>query len=153
VSIESELTEELQDAMRARDRGRLDVIRQIRTEVANRAAEPGFAGAIDDRLYQQVIASYIKKMSKAREEYEALGDRGAQMVRKLAFEISYLERWLPRKRSEEETRELVREALAELGVDDTGQTGRVIGHLMKQYPDELDGSLVNRLVQEELGSG
>lgn len=153
LSIADELQDELQDAMRAKDRPRLDVIRQVRTEASLRASAPGFSGEMDDELYQEVITSYVKKMSKARDEYKALGDQGAEMAAKLEFEISYLNRWLPQMRGEEETRQLVREAVAELGVEDPEQSGRVIGHLMKAYPGELDGGLVNRLVQEELAAG
>ncbi|HEY5578650.1 MAG TPA: GatB/YqeY domain-containing protein, partial [Acidimicrobiia bacterium] len=110
MSIELELQQELEAAMRSRDKPRLDVIRQVRTEVSIKVAEPGFAGSIDDDLYRAVIGSYVKKMAKAKEEYDSLGERGAPMAAKLEFEISYLGRWLPRLLSEEETRSLVRQA-------------------------------------------
>ena len=142
----------MEDAMRAKDRARLDVIRQIRTEATLRAAEPNFDGEIDDALYTQVISSYIRKMSKAQDEYQALGDAGAEMAEKLAFEVSYLERWVPAKLSEDETRVIVRDAIADLGADDPKLAGRVIGHVMKQHGDDVDGAVVNRLVREELGS-
>ena len=45
---------------------------------------------------------------------------------------------------------MVKAAMAELGVDDPKQMGRVIGHVMKSRAD-LDGGLVNKLVREELG--
>lgn len=150
MTIDVELQAELEDAMRTRDRARLDVIRQIRTEAKVRASAPGFTGALDDELYRDVMSSYVKKMAKAKEEYEGLGERGAAMAEKLGFEIAYLQRWLPRVRDPEETRRLVREAITELGVDDPRQAGRVIGHLMKIHPGELDGSLVSALVREEL---
>ncbi|MFQ5968233.1 MAG: GatB/YqeY domain-containing protein [Acidimicrobiia bacterium] len=150
MTIADELQAELEDAMRAKDRARLDVIRQVRTEASIRASAPGFFGEVDDDLYQEVISSYVKKMSKARAEYEALGEAGAEMAEKLAFEVSYLDRWLPQMQDEEETRALVRGAISELGVEDPKQAGRVIGHLMKAHPGELDGGLVNRLVREEL---
>ena len=150
MTIAEELQAELEDAMRTKDRARLDVIRQVRTEASIRASAPGFSGEIDDDLYQDVISSYVKKMGKARQEYEELGERGSEMAEKLAFEISYLDRWLPQVKDEEETRALVRDAIGELGVEDPKQAGQVIGHLMKAHPGELDGAVVNRLVREEL---
>ncbi len=149
MSIKDDLQAELKAAMKARDRRRLDVIRQIETEVSRHATAPGFKGEIDDDLYQTVIVGYVKKMEKAKREYDQMGERGRDMADKLAFEIEYLERWLPTMRSEEETRRLVDEAIAELGVDDPKQAGRVIGHLMKTYGD-LDGATVGRLVRERL---
>lgn len=149
MSIKDELQTELKAAMKARDRRRLDVIRQIETEVSRRTTAPGFSGTVDDELYRSVIAGYVKKMEKARGEYEQMGDRGRDMADKLAFEIEYLGRWLPKKLSEDETRRLVEEAIAELGVDDPKQAGRVIGYLMKTHAD-LDGATVGRLVRERL---
>lgn len=153
MSIKNELAGELRAAMLARDARRRDVIRQIETEVTRKVTAPGFHGEADDGLYEQVISSYVKKMTKARDEYAALGERGEAMAEKLGFEVEYLSRWLPATRSEEETVALVREAIRELGVDDPKSAGRVIGHLMKSHRGELDGALVGTLVRRELGAG
>ncbi|MFQ5948867.1 MAG: GatB/YqeY domain-containing protein, partial [Acidimicrobiia bacterium] len=150
--IQEQLAAELRDAMKSRDRRRMDVIRQVETEMSRAKSEPGFQGELDDGLYRRVIAAYVKKMDKARREYEELGDRGRHQAEKLAFETDYLQRWLPEALGEDETRELVRQAIAELGVQDPKMVGRVVGHLMKSGREGLDGSLVNRLVREELDS-
>ncbi|MFQ5523530.1 MAG: GatB/YqeY domain-containing protein [Acidimicrobiia bacterium] len=154
MTIQEELTAELRDAIKSGDRGRRDVIRQIQTEVATASTQAGFSGEVDDDFYRKVIASYVKKMDKSRQEYEGLGERGREMAEKLAFEIEYLSRWLPKKLGDEETRRLVREAIAELGVaGDEKAVGRVTGHLMKSRGKDLDGALVNRIVREELTAG
>lgn len=154
MSIHDELRAELEDAMRARDARRRDVIRQIETEVATARSASGFSGEVGDELYRSVIASYTKRMQKSVEEYEQLGERGAEMAEKLSFEVDYLSRWLPTSLGEDETRSLVRTAIADLGVaGDPKAMGRVIGHVMKSGGEELDGSLVSRLVREELGAG
>lgn len=151
MAIHEELTAELKDAMRARDRARLDVIRQIETEVSKAKTEPGFTGEADDPLYRSVIAAYSKKMDKARDEFAALGERGAEAVTKLTFEIDYLSRWLPQGLSEDETREVVRIAIKELRASDAKQLGQVVGHIMKNGPRGVDGAMVKRLVSEALG--
>lgn len=150
MGIQEELVAELQDAMRARDKPRASVIRQVQTEVAVAKSAPGFTGELDDELYTATIVSYVKKMEKARLEFEALGERGADQAAKLAFEVDYLSRWTPQLPGEDETRAIVVDAIAELGVDDPKMIGRVMGHIMKSDV-ELDGGLVNRLVREELG--
>ena len=151
MSIQEELSAELRDAMKAKDVRRRDVIRQIQTEVATAKSQPDFEGEADDAFYQRVIGSYVKKMDKSRAEYSEMGERGAAMADKLAFEVDYLSKWLPKKLGEVETRELVREAIDELGVkDDEKAAGRVTGHLMKSRGDDLDGARVNRIVREEL---
>lgn len=154
MTIKEELGAELRDAMKTGDKLRRDAIRQIETEVSTARGRPDFSGDVDDELYQSVIASYVKKMGKSRAEYEELGERGQAMAEKLGFEVEYLSRWLPKKLGDEESRALVRETIAELGVEgEEKAAGRVIGHLMKTRGDDLDGSLVNRLVREELAAG
>jgi len=151
MTIQEQLTAELRDAMKAKDAPRRDVIRQVQTEAATARSHPDFTGEVDDAFYEKVIASYVKKMDKSREEYTALGERGEEMADKLAFEVEYLSRWLPSKLDEEATRRLVVEAIAELGAaGDEKAAGRVTGHLMKSHGQDLDGGLVNRLVREEL---
>ncbi len=151
MAIKDELHTQLQEAMRAKDRRRMDALRSVETEVSRARSEPGFSGEVDDDLYLKVIGSYVKKMEKAKAEYEQLGDKGAAQAEKLAFEVEYLSQWLPATLSEEETREIVRAAIAELGADDPGMAGRVIGSVMKSGRPGLDGGMVNRVVREELG--
>lgn len=151
MSIKEELAAELKDALRSGDRNRKDVIRAIETEVSRAKAEPGFEGDINDDLYRSVIASYVKKMTKARQEYDEMGDRGTEMAVKLAFETEYLSRWLPSLLDESATKNLVYEAITELSADDPKRAGQVVGHIMQKHRGEVDGALVNRLVREALG--
>ncbi len=154
MSIKEELAAELREAMRSQDAPRRDVIRQIETEVAVARSDPDFDGEVDDDLYRQVIGSYVKKMDKARQEYLDVGERGAALAAKLGYEVEYLSRWMPRKLDEDATRQMVRDAIEELGVaGDEKAAGRVTGHIMKSHGKDVDGGLVNRLVREELTSG
>ena len=152
MPIHEEMSAELRDAMRQRDRRRLDVIRQVESEVSRAKSEPGFSGEVDDALYARVIAAYVKKMDKAREEFALAGERGRAAVEKLGFEIEYLGRWLASGMDDSAVKEVVRVALMELRVNDPKQAGQVIGHIMKNGPKGLDGSQVSRLVREALGA-
>ncbi|MDX1448278.1 MAG: GatB/YqeY domain-containing protein [Acidimicrobiia bacterium] len=150
-TIAEQLDTELKDAMRSKDVARRDVIRQIRSEVGVARSAPGFDRNEGDDFYRSVIASYVKKMQKSLAEYEGLGERGAAMADKLRFEIEYLSRWLPSKLDEAATTALVDRVIADLGVaGDPAAAGRVIGSIMKEHRDEVDGGLVNRLVKERL---
>jgi len=150
MTIKEEFAADLRAAIKGRDKARSNVIRQVETEIAVAKSAPGFRGSVDDDLYRATIAAYVKKMDKARKEFDALGERGAEQAAKLVYEVEYLSRWAPKLPGEDETRSIVRGAIAELGVDDPKMVGRVMGHIMKSGV-ELDGGLVNRLVREELG--
>jgi uncharacterized protein YqeY len=99
------------------------------------------------------MASYAKKMDKAKAEFEEAGERGAAMAAKLGWEVAYLSRWLPKMLDEESTAALVRSTIEEMGVaGDPKASGRVIGQIMRTHKGELDGALVNRLVAETLNA-
>ena len=149
MSIETELDDELKDALRSKDKARLDVIRQIRTEVTKALSEPGRRDTESDDLHLTVIGAYVKKMDKARREYEGYGERGAEMTKKLADEIEYLGRWLPETASAGEVDAIVAEAIASVGATDVKQTGQVIGFIMKNHQG-LDGGAVNQAVRAAL---
>jgi len=151
ASIKEQLAEELKNAMKTHDVDRRDVIRMVESEVSLAKSAAGFKGEVNDDLYRQVIASYSKKMDKARTEYLELGPRGEEMARKLGWEVEYLSQWLPTKLDQDATEALVLATISELGVaGDPKAAGRVIGQIMKSHKDEVDGGLVNRLVAAAL---
>lgn len=153
TTIADQLDAELKDAMRAKDSARREVIRQIRAEAGVARSAPGFDRNEGDDFYRAVIGSYVKKMQKSLAEYEGLGDRGREMADKLRFEVDYLSRWLPSKLDDAATAEIVDRAIADLGVTgDPSAAGRVIGEIMKDHKDEVDGAAVNRIVRERLDS-
>lgn len=155
MSIRNELRSELINAMKSGDRGRRDAIRSVEADIQTRRTAPGFSGSgEDDDFYQQVIGSYVKKMRKAASEYADLGGRGREMSEKLSFEVEYLSRWLPARLDEDQSRKLVAETVALLGVEGQPRAqGRVMGHIMKAHRQKVDGGLISRLVSEALTTG
>ena len=147
MALIDDLSTALKDAMKAKDKPKLDAIRQVQTEVAKKKAEKGEEAT--DALVLGVISSYVKKMVKAVEEYNSLGDRGVEMAAKIQFEIDYLSEWLPEQLSEDEVSKIIDDVLAELGDVDMSQMGKIIGAVMAKA-DGLDGSTVSRLVREKI---
>ena len=149
MTIQEQLAAEQKAAMKSGDRATLNVIRQIQSEISMAKAAPGFDGEVDDDLYLATIATYVRRMSKARGEYEELGERGREQADRLTFEIDYLSAYLPQKLDEAATRALVDQTIASLGATDPKMTGQVIGAVMKSGED-VNGALVARLVNEAL---
>jgi uncharacterized protein YqeY len=152
MSVETQIHERLKDAMRAKDARTADCIRMIKTKHMERRTAAGFKGPLDDTLWLDVIATYQKQLRKSREEYVAIGERGADAVAQLDFEIGFCAQFLPKAASDDETRSIVRETVARLGVSDAKQTGRVVGDIMKAHKGKLDPATVKRFVDEELAA-
>ena len=152
MSIEAQIGELLKESMRSRDQKTADCLRMIKTKHMERRTAAGFKGALDDALWLDVIASYQKQLRKSREEYVAVGERGAEMLPQLDFEIEVCARFLPKAAGEDEVLAAVREAVGRLGVSDPKQTGRVVGEIMKANKGRFDPAMVKRLVETELAS-
>ena len=151
MNIEEALRADLSSAMKSKEREKLDAIRSVQAEVSTAKSAPGFKGEVDDDLYRRKIATYVKRISKSKAEYDALGESGVGQSEKLAYEIDYLGKYLPKVLDEDATRELVGRVISDLGAESGTPAGRVIGAVMKSGED-LDGALVNRLVSEALES-
>ena len=147
MALIDDLSTALKEAMKAKDKPKLDAIRQVQTEIAKKKSEKGEEAT--DELVLGVISSYVKKMTKAVEEYKSLGERGIEMAEKIQFEIDFLSGWLPEQLSEEEVSTIIDEVLSTMGDVDMSQMGKIIGAVMAKA-DGLDGSMVSKLVREKI---
>ena len=147
MALIDDLSTSLKEAMKAKDKPKLDAIRQVQTEIAKKKSEKGEEAT--DELVLGVISSYVKKMTKAVEEYQSLGDRGVEMAEKIQFEIDFLSEWLPERLSDQEVEKIIDEVLGEFGEVDISQMGKIIGAVMSKS-EGIDGSVVSRLVKEKL---
>jgi hypothetical protein len=148
--IETQLQDLLKESMRNRDTRTADCVRMIKTKHMERRTAAGFKGPLDDALWLDVIAAYQKQLRKAREEYAGLGERGAEKLPQLDFEIEVCARFLPQLAGEDEVRAAVKEAIVRLAVTDSRQAGKVLGDIMKTQKGKFDPAMVKRLVEAEL---
>ena len=150
MSIEAQIGDLLKEAMRSKDLQTADCIRMIKTKHMERRTAAGFKGPLDDALWVDVIASYQKQLRKSREEYAGLGEKGASFLPQIDFEIEFCARFLPKLAGDDETRAVVKDAIARLGITDPKQAGRVVGDVMKTNKGKLDPGAVKRIAEAEL---
>jgi uncharacterized protein YqeY len=150
VALAHQLDETLRGAIKDRDTRAANVVRMLKTRLAERTTAKGFSGDVDDVLVLEVIGAYRKQLQKALAEYEKLGDRGAAQAGELKFEIAFCERFLPKGMDESSLRALVAERLQALGITDAKQTGRLVGDVMKTHKGQVDAGDVKRVADELL---
>lgn len=150
MSLEAQLREQLTASIKAKDMKTANLIRMINTKVMERRTAKGFSGTVDDALFLDVIATYKKSMEKARGDYVNAGDRGKEQLAEIDFEVEWCSKFLPQGLSEDELREAVAKAVAELPQKDPKMAGRVIGTIKKQFGDRADAQLVKKLADELL---
>ena len=94
---------------------------------------------------------YAKQRKEAIEMYEKGGRQ--DLVEKEKAELAVVESYLPKQMSEEEIRELVKEAIEATGASSPKDIGKVMQHVMPKVKGRADGSVVNKIVREMLANG
>jgi uncharacterized protein YqeY len=150
MGLEQTLDDTLKQAMKDKDTRTADVVRMVKTRLAERRTAKGFTGEVDDALVRDVISAYRKQLQKAIGEFEKAGERGAAQAARLRFEVEFLERYLPRGLDEASVRALVQERLAALGLRDPKQVGRLVGDVMRTHTGQVDAADVKRIAEELL---
>jgi uncharacterized protein YqeY len=150
MTIEERLNQELIKAMKARDQKVTDAIKMVKTRIAEKRTSKDFKGTITDEVVSEVIEAYMRQLKKGIEEMKQVAGEDHPLLQKYRFEIDYLSGFLPKKMGEEEMRALIKEKIVALGVSGKGSSGKVMGAIMKEYKDKVDGALLRKLVEEEL---
>ena len=150
MPLEQQLNDTLKEAMKAKDQRTSDVVRMLKTKLMERRTAKGFSGTVDDALVQDVIAAYRKQLQKAVEEFANLGDKGAEQVDQLKFEIAFCEKFLPKGMDEGALRTLVKERMGALGINDAKMVGRLVGDIMKSHKGQVEAGDVKRIAEELL---
>jgi uncharacterized protein YqeY len=150
MALEQRLTDELTQAIRAKDMRTADVVRMLKTRLQERRTAKGFTGQVDDALVTDVIGAYRKQLQKALAEYDKLGERGATQATQLRFEIQFCERFLPKGLDATALRSLVQERAKALGITDPKQVGRLVGDVMKTHKGQVDAADVKKIAEELL---
>jgi uncharacterized protein YqeY len=147
MSIAERVTEQMKQAMKARDERRLAALRSMRTAFLNEMKKDGSTSIPD-----AVCEGLLRKLEKQRKEsIEAFSNAGrAELAAAEQAELAVIQEFLPRLADEAKTRGWIDEAIAQTGAAGAKDVGKVMGALMKAHKGEIDGDLARRLVQERL---
>lgn len=148
--LQETITEDLKSALRAGEKLRLSVLRDIKTGISNQLVSDGQKpdGELADEDIIEVIAGLAKQRREAVEEFSA-GGRD-EMAEKEAKELEILEEYLPEKMDEDELETLVESAIAEVGAEGMSDMGQVMGKVMQEVGPATDGDDVRKIVEEKL---
>jgi len=140
------IEDELQGAMRARDRERTDTLRMILASL--RAAEKELLRPLKEDEELQVLQRERKRRVEAAEAFRAGGREEQAEAEERELEI--LEEFMPEPLSEDEIDEIVDDVIAEVGATSMADLGRVMADVMPQIAGRADGSQVSQIVREKL---
>ncbi len=146
LSILDKLNQDMKEAMRAKDKQRLTVIRSVKSSVQNEAINAGHE--LSDEEVLTVLNREMKQRRESLQEFEKAGRE--DLVDKIQQEISVLADYMPEQLSDKELQAVVDETIAETGASSKADMGRVMGAVMPKVKGRADGTAVRTLVQQSL---
>ena len=147
MTLQERIDSDLKDAMRAKDAGKLAVLRMLKSAVKYAAIEKP-DGVLDDTAATQVIRKQVKQRQDSIESFEKGGR--PELAAKEKEEMEILNAYLPKGLSAEELSALVREAITEVGATSKAQMGAVMKTLQAKVAGRADGKALSAEVQRQL---
>ena len=146
MSLKDQITEDMKNAMRAKEVARLGTIRLLLAAIKQRE--------VDDRIVMDdasVIAT-VEKMIKQRKDSISQFEKANRddLVAIEAAEMAILQDYLPAQLSDAEVAAAVAAAVASTGAAGTQDMGKVIGVLKGQLAGKADMGKVSGLVKAAL---
>ncbi len=148
MSLKERLTDDMKQAMRDKEAGklRLSVIRMVRANIKNVEIDRKQELSNDEVL--DVLAKEVKMRRDSMDEFKKANR--PDLVESLEQELEILMAYLPEQLAEAEIRTLVANAVAESGAVSPKEMGKVMAVLMPKVKGRADGKLVNTIVREML---
>ncbi|MDP9025725.1 MAG: GatB/YqeY domain-containing protein [Candidatus Eremiobacteraeota bacterium] len=145
-SLKDRIANDLKEAMRARDQLRLDTLRSAISGFTYRRTEAGADLSDADEL--AVVTKLVKQRNDSLAEYEKAAR--TDLAEKERAERDILMAYMPKQKSADDVRVMVRDILAGMPTEGRNQ-GSVMKVVMPQLKGVADGNLVRQIVMEELG--
>jgi uncharacterized protein len=147
MTLQERIDSDLKDAMRAKEAGKLAVLRMLKSALKYAAIEKP-DGVLDDAIATQVIRKQVKQRQDSIESFEKGGR--PELAAKEKEEMEMLNAYLPRGLSAEELSGLVRETISEVGATSKAQMGAVMKAVQAKAAGRADGKTLSAEVQKQL---
>ena len=137
------INHDLRKALKEKDELRLSVLRMMKSKILYINAR----GDLPDAELIKILTKYSKEIKESIDEFKKVG-RMAEVERS-EKELAMVQEYLPKELSPEEIKNIVQQAIQELGASSIKELGSVMKAVLAKQPG-IDGKLVNQFVREIL---
>ena len=146
MSLKDRITDDMKNAMRAKDSERLGTIRMLLAALKQKEVDERIV--LDDTM---VIAITDKLIKQRKDSIAAFSGAGRMdLADKEAAEVVVLEAYLPQRLNAQEVTAAVAAIVAELGASGPGDMGRVMAAVKTRLAGTADMGLVSAAVKQAL---
>ena len=147
MNLQEQINIDIKEAMKARNTDKLAALRALKSAIMLEATKEGIAIVSDD-ISLKLTAKLVKQRRDAAAIFieQNRKDLAEDEINQLAF----LEVYLPNQMGDDEIRKTVKEVVVQVGASSLADIGKCMGKLMVRLNGKADGSVVSRIVREEL---
>ncbi len=144
--LKAQITDAMKDAMRAKDKRRLGVIRLMLAEIKRVEVDERIEVA-DERVIA-ILDKMVKQRRDSESQFESAGRQ--DLAEQEAFEIGVIQEFLPAALSGDEIEVLINEAIHSAEASSMKEMGKVMGILKPKLQGRADMGEVSKIIKAKL---
>ncbi|KJY55392.1 GatB/YqeY domain protein [Lactobacillus kullabergensis] len=146
MSLSEQIMSDMKEAMKARDKVRLNTVRMIKSALMNEKIKAGHDLTAEEEL--TVLSREKKQREESIDEFTKANRR--DLADETKQELAIVESYLPKQMTEEELDQAVSSAIAEVNAQGKSDFGKVMKVLMPKIKGKADGKAASNAVRKQL---
>lgn len=148
MTLFDQISEDIKAAMKARDKVRLETLRNIKKVFLEAKTAPGANDTLEDEKALKILQKLAKQGKETAETYAQANRQ--DLAEAESAQVKVIEEYLPKPMSEAEIEQAVRAIIIQTGATSMKEMGKVMGMASKQLAGKADGSAISAVVKRLL---
>lgn len=149
MRLEEQLNNDIKEAMKAKDRVRLEALRGVKKEVIEAKTAKGAGDELSDDDIIRIIQKMVKQRKDAADLFKS--QNREDLAEKELEEVEAINGYLPAQLSKEELQAAVKAIIEKVGATSMKEMGKVMGVATKELAGKAEGKNISAMVKELLG--
>ncbi|WP_025797996.1 GatB/YqeY domain-containing protein [Hoylesella saccharolytica] len=148
MALFEQVSNDIKEAMKARDKVRLDTLRNIKKVFLEAKTAPGANDLLEDADALKILQKLAKQ---GREAAATFVQQGRQdLADEELAQVRVIDEYLPQPFTEAEIEQTVKNIIAQTGVSSIKEMGKVMGLASKQMAGRAEGGAISAVVKRLL---
>jgi len=148
VSLKARISEDMKNAMRAKDSARLGAIRLLLSAIKQREVDERIE--LDDTQVVEAIEKMLKQRRDSIAQYEAASRHDLADIEK--FEVGVLQEYLPQALTDDEVAAIIEQVVADTGAAGIKDMSKVMAAVKPLVIGRADMGKISGLIKTRLGA-
>lgn len=148
MTLFDQISEDIKAAMKARDKVRLETLRNIKKVFLEAKTAPGANDTLEDADALKILQKLAKQGRETAQTY--IDNNRQDLADEELAQAKVIEEYLPKPLSEEEIEKEVKDIIALTGAQGMKDMGKVMGMASKKMAGRADGRAISTIVKKLL---